>query len=169
MFSTSLSSSIWNPTTYRPSAPAWKYPSSTRTHLENQEYELPTFKHPCLSSPGRRPPVSDVNFGSHNYRDFSPMQVVSPHHGLKMAEKPRTVCSPIVIPDSPSPSVITISSSSDRSNSLDITGKRDRFGHRAQAFQCCVWISTRAAKLYFMICKMCELSKAKYTARNATA
>ena len=123
MFSTSLSSSIWNPTTYRPSAPAWKYPSSTRTQLDNQEYNLPTFKHPCLSSPGRRPPVSGMNFASRNYRDLSPMQVASPHHGLKMAEKSRTICSPIVIPDSPSPSVITISSSSDRSNSLDITGK----------------------------------------------
>lgn len=123
MFTTSLSSSIWNPKTYRPSAPAWKYPTgTTRTHLDNQEYELPTF---CLSSPGRRPPVTDMSFGSHDLvcsQDISPM-LMSPDRSLKMAEKPKTVCSPIVIPDSPSPSVITISSSSDRSNSLDITGK----------------------------------------------
>ncbi len=121
MFTTSLSSSIWNPSTYRPSAPAWRYPSATRTHLDNQDYEF-NFKHPGLSSPGRRPPVGDMNFGSHSHcQDLSPM-VTSPERTLRIAAKPKTVCSPIVIHDSPSPSVITISSSSDRSNSLDITG-----------------------------------------------
>ena len=116
MFPTSLSSSIWNPAAHKPAA-AWKYPSTT-----SQDYELSNFKHPSLSSPGRRPPVGDINFGSHNH-SLSPMQVVSPERVLKMTEKPRTLGSPIVITDSPSPSVITISSSSDRSNSLDITGK----------------------------------------------
>ena len=121
MFTTSLSSSIWNPSTYRPPAPAWRYPTATRTHADNHDYEF-NFKHPGLSSPGRRPPVRDMRF-SHSHCDLSPMVTSSPERILKMVEKSKPVCSPIVIPDSPSPSVITISSSSDRSNSLDITGK----------------------------------------------
>ena len=76
MFTTSFGPSIWNPTTYRPSAPAWKYPGATRTHQDHQEYELPNFQHPNLSSPGRRPPVGDISM-SHSLRD-SPMQVISP-------------------------------------------------------------------------------------------
>ena len=111
-------SSIWNPT-----APMWKPTGASKSQLEHTEYEsenpVRLFHPHGLSSPGRRPPVGDNHFSSCNHFDTSPM-TTSPDRSVKL--KSKAASSPILIHDSPSPSVITISSSSDRSNSLDITG-----------------------------------------------
>ena len=122
----SCGSSIWNPNSHKPTAPVWTHPNADRSQPDVHEYENQNtarnfHRHHSLSSPGRRPPVGDMHFGSYNRYDTSPM-TTSPDRSTKMIDKSETTNSPIVIHDSPSPSVITISSSSESSNSLDITG-----------------------------------------------
>ena len=116
-----LRSSVWNPPALRPSAPMWKYPFAPQMNIDNKEYDLNNF--PNLSSPGRRPPISDIKLTDGSTRDHSPM-LMSPGATWNVTDTSKTLDSPILIPDSPSPSVITISSSSDRSNSCDFSGMR---------------------------------------------
>ncbi|XP_046862131.1 homeodomain-interacting protein kinase 3-like isoform X3 [Xenia sp. Carnegie-2017] len=115
-----LRSSVWNPPALRPFAPIWKYPFAPQMNIDNKEYDLNNF--PNLSSPGRRPPISDIKMTDGSTRDHSPM-LMSPGATWNVTDTSKTLDSPILIPDSPSPSVITISSSSDRSNSCDFSGQ----------------------------------------------